>query len=69
MERLVVDTGGGRITASIGGDKDYPAIDIYINGVRAAIVEWSENDQNFFIRSFDYSNDEDTTIWYNRSGR
>ena len=55
---LRVETPGGPIEAHVSIEPDFPAIDIQINGVIAAIVEYVKSEGRYVIRTFTQDQDE-----------
>ena len=56
---IVQQTPAGAITATLGGDTPYPAIDISINGIHVGIFEYNSETNRFglYVSSQDFYNE------------
>jgi hypothetical protein len=58
MEKLEVMTAKGKIEARIGGDPDFPAIDVFVDGELAAMVEFNTCKDGIYVGVYKKSQDE-----------
>lgn len=56
---FIVSTPGGEIRALSVGDKDYPSLDIMVEGRVVAFIEWHPDSKQFNLHVYSKDNDDE----------